>query len=158
MSSVGAYILRLVAAAVICGIISGIVGTKGALASTVKLMAGLFLCFTIISPFLKLNMTNFTDYLDDLQVSGEGIVADGELAAKKELEAIIKSETQAYILDKAVAYGAELTVAVSVDMSGLPTPSGVQLSGEISPYGKTQLQEMIARDLGIAREAQVWID
>ena len=158
MNSVGAYILRLTAAAVICGLISGIVGTKGALASIVKLMTGLFLCFSVISPFLKMNGTSFTGYLEDLQVNGDEIVADGKTAAMKELETIIKSKTEAYILDKAASYGAELAVEVSVDTTETPVPNAVRVSGQISPYGKKQLQQMIANDLGIALEAQVWTE
>ena len=158
MNSVGAYILRLTAAAVICGLISGIVGTKGALASIVKLMTGLFLCFSVISPFLKMNVTSFTGYLEDLQVNGDEIVMEGESAVKKELETIIKSKTEAYILDKAASYGAELAVEVSVDSTETPVPNAVRVSGVISPYGKKQLQQIIANDLGIALEAQVWTE
>ena len=157
MNSVGAYILRVTAAAVICGLISGIVGTKGALSSVVKLITGLFLCFSVISPFLKVNVGNLTGYLGDLQVSGDEIVMEGETAVKKELETIIKSKTEAYILDKAVSYGAELAVEVSVDASQIPVPNAVRVSGQISPYGKKQLQQIIANDLGIALEAQTWI-
>ena len=158
MNSVGTYILRLTAAAVICGLVSGIVGTKGALSSIVKLMTGLFLCFTVISPFLKVNVTNFSGYLEDLLASGDEIAADGETAAKKELETIIKSKTEAYILDKAASYGAELTVEVTVDTSAVPVPNGIRLRGIISPYGKKQLQQIIANDLGIALEVQIWTE
>lgn len=158
MNSVGAYILRLTAAAVICGLISGIVGTKGTLSSVVKLITGLFLCFSVISPFLKMNVTSFTGYLEDLQVSGDEIVAEGEIEAKKELETIIKSKTEAYILDKAASYGAEVAVEVSVDTSQMPVPDAVRVSGQISPYGKKQLQQIIANDLGIALEAQIWTE
>ena len=158
MNSVGAYILRLTAAAVICGLISGIVGTKGTLASVVKLITGLFLCFSVISPILKVNVGNLTGYLEDLQVSGDEIVAEGETAVKKELETIIKSKTEAYILDKAASYGAELAVEVSVDTSQMPVPNAVSVSGQISPYGKKQLQQIIANDLGIALEAQIWTE
>lgn len=158
MNSVGAYILRLTAAAVICGLISGIVGTKGTLASVVKLITGLFLCFSVISPVLKVNVGNLTGYLEDLQVSGDEIVAEGEIEAKKELETIIKSKTEAYILDKAASYGAEVAVEVSVDTSQMPVPDAVRVSGQISPYGKKQLQQIIANDLGIALEAQIWTE
>ncbi len=158
MNSVGAYILSLTAAAVICGLISGIVGTKGALASVVKLITGLFLCFSVISPFLKVNVGNLTGYLEDLQVSGDEIVMEGESAVKKELETIIKSKTEAYILDKAASYGAELAVEVSVDSSQMPVPNAVRVSGQISPYGKKQLQQIIAKDLGITLEAQIWTE
>ena len=158
MSSVGTYILRLTAAAVICGLISGIVGTKGALAPIVRLMTGLFLCFTVISPFLQVNVAYFSDYLEDLQSNGDQIVADSETAVKKELETIIKSKTEAYILDKAASYGAELTVEVTVDTSPVPVPNGIRLRGGISPYGKKQLQQIIANDLGIALEAQIWTE
>ena len=158
MNSVGAYILSLTAAAVICGLISGIVGTKGALASVVKLITGLFLCFVVISPFLKVNVGNLTGYLEDLQLSGDEIVMEGESAVKKELETIIKSKTEAYILDKAASYGAELAVEVSVDSSQMPVPNAVRVSGQISPYGKKQLQQIIAKDLGITLEAQIWTE
>lgn len=158
MNSVGAYILSLTAAAVIGGLISGIVGTKGALASVVKLIMGLFLCFSVISPFLKVNVGNLTGYLEDLQVSGDEIVMEGESAVKKELETIIKSKTEAYILDKAASYGAELAVEVSVDSSQMPVPNAVRVSGQISPYGKKQLQQIIAKDLGITLEAQIWTE
>lgn len=158
MNSVGTYILRLIAAAVICGLISSVVGTKGALASVVKLMSGLFLCFCVISPFLEVNIANFMGYLDDLQVSSDGIVAEGETAAKKELETIIKSKTEAYILDKAASYGAELAVEVTVDTSSVPVPNRIRVSGAISPYGKKQLQQIIANELGIALEAQIWTE
>ena len=49
-------------------------------------------------------------------------------------------------------------VEVTVDTSQTPVPNAVRVSGQISPYGKKQLQQMIANDLGIALEAQIWTE
>ena len=67
---------------------------------------------------------------------------------------IIKAETEAYILDKASQLNVELSVEVTIDEENIPT--AVTLSGEVSPYARRQLQEIIESDLGIAKENQRW--
>ena len=71
--------------------------------------------------------------------------------------AIIKEETEAYILDKAASLGVTLSVEVMVEDGNVPRLSGVQLSGQVSPYARQQLSTWISNDLGISKENQKWI-
>jgi cell division protease FtsH len=75
---------------------------------------------------------------------------------KKELEEIIKTKTQAYVLDKADSLGLDLEVEITVDNSELPVPVSVVLTGAAAPYAKARLSNIIANDLAVPKEAQIW--
>ena len=156
MTWIRSYLLRLICSALLCGIVNGLAGKKGALGTTVKLMTGVFMVFSFVSPWMDLQIGDISGFLGDISVSTDSAVAFGQNDARDALEAIIKSKTEAYILDKAKYYGAELNVEVRVDGSGLPVPSAVSINGSISPYGKKQLSSLIADELGIALEDQIW--
>ena len=78
----------------------------------------------------------------------------GENLARDSMAEIIKSETEAYILDTARSLQAEVTVEVSVNEENVP--DSVTVSGAVSPYVRRQLQRIIESDLGIAKENQKW--
>jgi hypothetical protein len=69
----------------------------------------------------------------------------------------IIQQTQAYILDKARSLDAELTVEVFLGDGTIPVPIGVRLEGNISPYARKLLSQMLQDDLGIPAEEQIWI-
>ena len=150
------YLLRLICAALLCGIVNGLLSKKGALGAAVKLITGIFMVITMVSPLLRIRIDNITGYFDGISSDANAAVESGQMDAADALKAIIKSKTEAYILDKAKSYGAEVTVEVRVDGSDLPAPCSVSVSGSISPYGKKQLSSMIADELGIALEDQEW--
>lgn len=156
MEGIRDYLLRLTAAAVLCGIVTGLLGKKGALGATVKLLTGIFMTFTVISPWTQLRLDDFMGYFDDLSYQAGSAAQEGEIMARDTMADIIKTKSEAYILDKASSYGAELTVEVSLDGSDLPAPSAVRISGRISPYGRKQLETIISEELGIALEDQIW--
>lgn len=68
---------------------------------------------------------------------------------------IIKVEAEAYILDKAAAMNVSLEVSVTVE-GDPPVPAAAQLSGEVSPYAKQQLEKILWEDLGISKEYLEW--
>ncbi len=150
------YIIRITAAAILCGIITNFTNKKSSSATIIRMLCGVFLTISLIQPFLELKIANLSYLMEDFEVQGDAFVTQGEEMASKELKSIIKSKAEAYILDKAQTYGADIQVEVSVDSSSIPVPTGVKISGSISPYGKRQLQQLIADDLGIATEAQAW--
>lgn len=154
---VRSYMLRLICAAIISGMINGLSGKKGALGATVKLMTGIFMTFCFVSPWMDMQIGDISGLYEDISVSADSAVAFGEKDAREALEAIIKSKTEAYILDKAKSFGAELNVEVRVDGSELPVPCAAVIKGSISPYGKKQLSSIIADELGVALEDQLWI-
>ena len=72
------------------------------------------------------------------------------------LRQIIKTETEAYILDKAAQFDLQLDVQVALTDDVMPVPESVQLTGSVSPYVKSRLQILISNDLGIPKEQQLW--
>ena len=73
------------------------------------------------------------------------------------MRTIIKGETEAYILDKAASLGVELEVDVLLEDMYPMAPKTVRLSGSVSPYVRNRLQNIIAEELGISKENQIWI-
>ncbi len=157
MDGIREYLIRLTAAALVCGIVTSLVGKKGSIGSVIKLLVGIFMMMTIVSPWMRIRFDSLESYFEDISTHAQVLVDEGENAVRDDLATIIKEKTQAYILDKANSFGAELTVEVSVDGSELPVPNVVRISGSISPYGRKQLESIITQELGIALEDQIWI-
>ena len=111
---------------------------------------------TVLSPLLHIDIPDPARWLEDYLDDGEEAARTGEAMAKEYSMAIISAELEAYILDKAASCGCDLTVEVRLDEEGLPAV--VALSGEISPIDKAELARIMAEELGIREEAQIWTD
>lgn len=157
MDFIRQYILGILAAAVICGIINSFFKSKGSYGTIIKLLTGLFMTITLISPVIKLELSDMVSYLEGLSLEADGAVEYGRQVAGESAAAIIKSQTEAYILDKAAFWELNLKVEVTLSESDPPVPESVVLKGSASPYVKSQLSKYIADDLGISEEQQKWI-
>lgn len=157
MEGIREYLLSVTAAAMLCGIVTALTGEKGSQAGLVKLICGLFLCFTVISPYAKVRIEDFSDYASDILTEGERAAQEGEDYSAQALRQIISDETRAYIMDKAETYGAEIQVEVELSRDDPPVPKGCTISGSISPYVRQQLKKMLINDLGIPEENQTWM-
>ena len=157
MEQVNAYVISVVASAMIVGIITGLLHKKDTSAVLIKMICGLFLAFTVIRPVVSLDVGNIRSYIAAFSEDGADAAAEGENLAAQAYCSYIKSETEAYILDKADAFGAELQVEVTLDDGEVPVPAGVRIQGNVSPYAKACLREMMEEDLGIMEENQIWI-
>lgn len=157
MGEIKGYLLSIIAAAVICGIVTRLIGEKGTQGAMVKLIAGLFLTFTVINPVVKMDINGLTDFADVYSDAGSQAAAAGEQMSADALRASIKARTEAYILDKAAGLELNLEVEVTLSEDDIPLPASVRLSGKTSPYAKLRLQSMITQELGIEKENQVWI-
>lgn len=153
MEALRQYILSVVTAAMLCGIVTGLF-PSGTGKQVVRLICGLFLAYTVLAPISRGELPNLTDFSLGIPEEAAQAVAVGENLARDSMAEIIKSETEAYILDKARSLQAEVTVEVSVNEENVP--DSVTVSGAVSPYVRRQLQRIIESDLGIAKENQKW--
>lgn len=157
MEALRQYLLSVTAAAILCSIVMKLLGKKGTASSVGKMLTGLFLAFTVMSPFAKLEIGKVSDFTNAFEADAADAVAAGQNHTRKAMAEIIKSQSEAYILDKAKALGVELTVEVAVSEADIPIPTAVRLKGKVSPYVKSQLQTAIKDGLGILKENQIWI-
>lgn len=155
MAQMGQYILSITAAAIIPAIVNSLLDKKGSASALVQLMGGLFLAFTMIQPIVRFDFSHITSFWEEISEEGASATAAGQTYAENQKAVIIKDNVEAYILDKAQTYEADLEVEVSLDQNQVP--SQVTLRGAISPYAKARLQRTIEEDLGIPKEEQQWI-
>ena len=149
------YILSVTSAALLVSIARVIAG-EGAMGKLVKLISGLFMAVTVLSPVVELELPDPAGWLEDHLEEGRAAAEAGEVMAKDYSEDIISAELEAYILDKAAALGGAVSAEVRLDESGLPET--VTLSGVLTPAQKAELSRIIAEELGIGEEAQIWTD
>lgn len=156
MDDIRKYLLSIIAAGIICALASQITNSKGSHSAVIKLLTGLFLAITVISPLATVKFSDITAYINEFESEANDAVAAGTDWAEAEMSAIIKKQTEAYILDKAQSMGATLSVKVTVSDTYPPEPLHVTLQGSVDPYKRQILQQIIEDDLSIAKEHQTW--
>lgn len=156
MDGLRQYLLSVTAAALVCAVVQKLLSKKGTAASIGKMLTGLFLAFTVISPFARLEIGSLSDITKGFESDAADAVAAGQSSTRNAIAQGIITRTQAYILDKAAELNVELTVEVTVSDDDIPVPVKVRLSGDVSPYAKQRLQTIISDDLSIAKEDQIW--
>lgn len=157
MEEIRQYLVSVTAAALLCSIVTGILGKKGSYSAIIKLLCGLFLAYTVVAPWTKIRLNDFSSYTDTLSAEAEQHVRSGEMYAQSETAAIIKMNAEAYILDKAASMGLDIEVEVTLGSSHPPLPESATIKGAVSPYAKEKLQVCFVNDLGIPKENLLWI-
>lgn len=158
MESFGNYILSVVAVCIATSILPKFCSTNAASASIVRLICGIAISITVISPVLKLKLTDLTEYTSYIQADAAALVQAGADHTNEQLRTIITEKTCAYILEKASFYDCSInTVEVVLSSDPVPIPTTVQITGTYSPYIKNQLCGIIESNLGISKENQQWV-
>lgn len=157
MSGIGQYVLSVVAVSVLCGLVQLLIGKDGGCAGVVKMVTGVVMTVAVIGPILKTDFTELQDYFESMQTMRDTTVWEGETQADNTMRDIIIEKTRTYIMDRAAALGASVQAEVSVNAENPPVPDAVTITGEISPYVKQQLIEILQTELGIPKERQTWM-
>lgn len=157
MEEIRGYLLKVVICGILCGISVALTANTGSMGKLVKLITGVCMLMTIVSPALQFRLGSVGSFYGKIALDADALVTEGEKISTTAMGDIIKKKTEAYILDKADSFGASLDVIVSLNNDPYPMPCAVRISGSISPYGKRQMQSIIRDDLGIALEDQIWI-
>ena len=154
MDSIRQYLLSLVVSAIICAIAKSVTSEKSFTGGITRLIAGIILTLTVLSPVMTINIADLPILTTDLTDEAAAAAAAGKEMASSEMNAIIIQQTQAYILDKAAAMG--LTVQAEVILSEDHIPAAVRIRPEPEPQDKEALSRILTGDLGIPKENQQW--
>ena len=156
MAYIREYLLGVIAAAIICSISIVLVGKKGSIGTSIKLLTGLVMVLVALSPWTKGKLQDFEFYVESMKDDAAAAVEDGTSYAESAVAEIIKQEASTYILDKATSLGVNVTVEVYLNETEPLVPIGVTLDGEASPYTRSVLTLYIENTLGIPAEEQRW--
>lgn len=156
MDSLREYLIGVIAAALLCGIVTALIEPKGGLGLAVKLIAGLLLILSVVRPWVSISMDNLIGWTDQLMADGGDYVQSGKIMADEVYRSGIKEQMEAYIVDEAKTFGCDLTVEVILSDGEVPVPEQVRLRGDVSPYAKQSLARFLSEQLGIKQEDQLW--
>ena len=148
--------LRIVSVAILCAVARALLDKKTAIGRIAGLVSGILMAITVIAPIGNITFNGISDFWDDISDDANKYILEGTSMAEKQETDIIKSQSEAYILDKANRMGLQIAVEVELDGHNGNIPCGVIISGNVSPYGQTQLGSYIEDTLGIAKEKQIW--
>ena len=156
MDTLAQYIYRVCGAAVICAVIRHLTKISKH-AGICKMLSGIFLLLTLLSPIADLRLGDLSQMLPDVSYEVERAVEQGKASYQNELARCISERVETYILDKGAQLGVSLSVQVELSEDPMPVPARVRLEGNVSPYAKSRLQQILANELGIGKEDQIWI-
>lgn len=154
MQQLGAWVVRLTAAAMVCGILCALAG-EGTRRELLRTVCGVVLAVTALQPLTKVSLPDFQAVTREYLDQGREAAALGEDWAEEERRSCIKLGLETYILDKAALLGAQVEVSVRLDGEGLPVSA--EIRGDISASDRRALEDVMADTLGIPREDQIWI-
>ena len=158
MGGIRGYLLSIVAAAALCGILKNFAEEKSAAGGMLKLAAGVFLSFVLVRPLAQFRLSDLPVISYEYTKDAGSAVSEGEEMAAQALRESIKLRTEAYILDKAQSLQTSITAEVTLSDDALPVPVQVRLTGTVSPYAKVRLVALLEEELGIPKEDQIWIE
>ena len=154
MNSLMEYLTRIVAAALLSGILVSLTKHSSG-GSIVRMLCGVFMTIVLLQPISGTNMSHWESMLPDIIREAETVSEEGAAAAEDIRREYIKRRVQAYILSRAKTMEADIQANVSLDEDCIPV--SVSIAGRISPLSRSRLSQMIASELGISKERQEWI-
>lgn len=157
MDSLRQYVLSIIGAAMVCGVVLGI-APKGTMQVYIKLLCGLFLTVSLLYPLTELDWNALTEEFSFFhREDAEEAAALGEDFSRNALSTIIKAEAEEYILDKAAALDVSVEADVRLTEEDIPVPMAVTICGEVDSASRERLEWIIQEELGISKENQLWM-
>lgn len=153
MTFLRSWLLSIVACAVLVSLAEHLTD-GGTMKKIVRFTGGMLLMLAMLRPLLRLDLSTFEVDISSYREA----VSQLELALTQQredaLSARIAAETEAYIEDKADELGLSVRAKVKMEEEdGVPLPVSVTLYGTEN----AALADYIERELGIAKEDQLWI-
>ena len=151
------YLLSLITSALLCSVVYGLLDKKSGYFPIIKLICGLFITVTAISPLTNISIPDISGYIGDTKFDANRFINEGQTATYESIASIITANLESYILDVANEIGADIQVQIILDDQTPPSPHSVKIMGNVSPYKKQQIQQIIEKQLGIPEEHQIWM-
>lgn len=156
MEGIREYLIGVIAAALLCAVASLLIEPKGTVGVAVKLVSGFLLLLAVLRPWVDLPTQGLFHWADDFNADGAIYAEEGKVIANAFYKDSIKQQLTAYILDEARAFNCNVTAEIILSDEVPATPRQIRLSGEVSPYARQALTNLLTEKLGLSREDLIW--
>jgi len=156
LNQIRIWLLGMIGAAMFCAVAEALT-PAGSVQRVQKMLCGIVLAAAMVTPFFSLDYDAYARQLAKIRQTAASADNDTKLRAENLSRTIIEEELEAYILDKAQTFGADISsAAVSARWSteGVWYPVAVTLDGSYNE----DLAELIESELGISADRQQWGD
>ena len=154
MDGLREYVIRVVAAALISGVVIRLTEGIGN-GEIIRMLCGLFMTLILLQPILGRRELQWEFMRPQIRRQAEENVLEGVAAAEKIRQEFIMRQAETYISNRAAEMDTEIQAEIMLGEDNLP--ESVVLTGAVSPLNKSRLTQIIASELGIPRERQEWI-
>ena len=154
MDGLREYVIRVVAAALISGVVIRLTEGIGS-GEIIRMLCGLFMTLILLQPIIGRRELQWEFMLPQIRRQAEENVLEGVAAAEKIRQEFIMRQAETYITNRAAEMDTEIQAEIMLGEDNLP--ESVVLIGAVSPLNKSRLTQIIASELGIPRERQEWI-
>ena len=153
MTFLRSWLLSVTACAVLVSIVQQLTD-GGTMKKIVRFVGGMLLMLALLRPLLRIDLTDLAVNAGAYREAVAQLEEELGAQRQRELSARIAAQTGAYIEDKAASLGASIRAVVTTEeRGGVPLPVSVALYGEEN----AEISAYIERELGIAKEDQLWI-
>ena len=153
------YLKSILAMGVLCAV-SDTLMPEGPVKRVGKLVCGMVLLCTVLSPVVELDLTGANEWLEEyfLGIDMEKMTLEEQVGSCT--KDIIEGKCAAYILDKAAQHGITCRVKVTCKAGeeGVWLPWAVEFLEPTSESGRNILARIAEEDLGIPPQRQSFVD
>ena len=154
MNGIRDYLLSVCCAALLCSVVGILTDGKSAASKLIKLLSGVFLATVMLKPVISIRMSDWKHFESDILEKSKNVVAEGERVALEALEENAAQSAKEIVQQEAEKLGCILDVTVYWEGE---SPKEIMLKGAASPYAKNALSQWLTENMGLSREAQIWI-
>ena len=152
------WVLGLCGAAAVCALALAVC-PKGRVNGVLRVVCGAVMTIALLSPVVDFDFGVYSESLEKYRIEADAAANSASKSEDILSRTIIENECAAYILDKAVEVGltmssVRVSARWSVDGFWYPYEAAMEASG--TQAAKTELAEIVASDLGIPPDRQVW--
>lgn len=156
MEEIRHYLLRIIAAALICGIVQSLPQESAAAALT-RLVCGVIMTVVVVSPLRELRIPELSASVSGISQQAAESAQKGERISADALAQRIQQEARSYILNEAEQLRLQIDAQIILSNEDIPVPEAAVIQGDIPARLQGALEEILDTKLGIAKENVTWI-
>ena len=151
------YVVHLTATTLICAVVFRFTRGSCAVKMIMKLLCGIVLAYSMIQPVKQMQFSGMKAFTQEFREEADRAAQQGKNVSQTAWVESITQGMEAYILEKTKSMNVDLLVEVKLSDDEVPVPVGIKLVGQVAPYVKSVLSDMIEQDLNISKEYQTWV-
>lgn len=157
MDGVRSWLLTIISASILCALADSLM-PAGAVKRVGRLVCGLVLLCTVLSPVASLDLEGGQDWMGDYFSEVGEQKSELKEQVNEGMKIIIEQRFAAYIVDKAAEMGLTCTAQVSCreGEDGLYLPDKTQVYADLSDVDQSRMTRIIQEDLGVPLERQTY--